>query len=553
VYGSVGNWSTHLYGVAFESGRMGDNGGTLQLNVQEIKSDGYLSYNTMKGDNFVVKYQHSLGENTRMTLFATYNDIKTALSDSVSGATLAQAALFGKSYGLNNDPTSQGYYGYNQVHKKTDFEYFRLQSDWGNGIQTDNNLYSYYYDNQTFSGIDASGYMGTGQPIAAGAVANNGKFYGVKLTSGVPGYDKLNHYRVTGDIFKVTDQLAAGLLRAGIWYDHADTNRHNFGMDISTNTYATDFTTKGLKSNQKSGWNQYQPFAEFEWSVDDSTVVTPGVKYMNFTRSVDAIFNQGSKVAANFSETYRDSLPFLTVNHMFDHENSVYVQYAKGMQVPTLDQLQVATPANNPSPQTTINYQLGAVHKSDRFMLSADVYYIDFNNMIGSTIVSGQTVFFNQGGAVYKGFEAEGAYVLGAGFSVYANGSINSAKYKANNAAGFFGDIATAPKTTAALGLEYNRGPWNSSLIYKLIGPQYAVANQPSAYKIDSYGNTDLNVSYTMSDLGATLKSLKVQFSAFNLTDSQKVTAIAQGSTTALDQYQWQAPRSYMLSLKGTF
>lgn len=550
VYGSYGDWHTSLVGVGFESGKLGDSGATLQFNVQQLDSDGYQSFNDIKADNVFVKFQRLIG-NTRLTVFATYSDVKTTLPDSTSGATLAQAALFGKNYSLNDDPTSQGYYKYNQVHKKTDLEYLRLQSDWGTGFQTDNTLYSYYYDNQTIAGYDATGYLGTGVPVAAGATPNNGKFYGVTLKKGVPGYDKLNHYRVTGDIFKATQQFDAGLARAGIWYDHADTKRHNYGMDVSTGTYVTDFTTKGLKSNQNSGWNQYQPFAEFEWAATNDLTVTPGVKYVHFIRSVDAIYNQSSKVPAHFAETYTATLPFLTANQLLDKENSVYVQFARGMQVPTLDQLQVATPSNSPAPQTTTNYQLGMVHKSDRFIFASDLYYIDFNNMIGSKVVAGQTEFFNQGGAVYKGIEAEMTYVLGSGVSMYANGSINRANYKANNAAGYSGTLPKAPQSTVGLGLLYADGPWNASLIYT--GKQYASANEPAAYRIDSYGNADLNVAYTLSDAGLALKKLKVQLSIFNIADSQKVTDISKGATTALDQYQWQAPRSYMLSLKGTF
>lgn len=554
VYYSRGGWNTNLFGVAFESGKMGDNDATLQLNVQNIKSDGYLTYNTMDGSNFVVKYAQKLGQNTRMTVFATYNDIKTQLPDSASGATLAQAALFGKNYSLNNDPTSQGYYGYNTVHKKTDMEYLRLQTNWGDGFQTDNNLYSYYYDNATFAGFDSTGYLGPGI-IAAGAGTNASSYAGAKVPAGgVLGYDKLNHYRVTGDIFKATKQFDAGLLRAGLWLENSDTRRHQYGMDMTTMSYLDPtFAGKGTKFNQNSSWTQYQPFVEFEWAVSDNTTVTPGFKYMHFTRSVDAIKNQGSSVPANFSETFKASLPFLTVNHALGKEDSIYAQYAKGMQAPILGTaLQVVTPANTPDPQTTTNYQVGAVHKSDRFTVAADLYYIDFNNQIGSSTVAGQTVFFNQGGTIYKGFEIEGAYLLGSGWSVYANYSKNSAKFKDGNSAGV-GTISKSPDMTSALGLQFKDGPWNASMIYKMVGQQYAVNNEPAAYKIDAYGNTDLNVAYTFDHIGSMVTKLKVQLSVYNLTDSRKVTSISTGPTAALDQYQWQAPRSFMLSGKVVF
>ena len=554
VYYSRGDWNTNLYGVAFESGKMGANEATLQLNAQKVKSDGYLSYNTMDGANFVAKYQQKLGNNTKMTVFATYNDIKTGVPDSTSGATLAQAGKFGKSYSLNDDPSSQGYYGYNTVHKKTDMEYLRLQTNWGNGFQTDNNLYSYFYDNATFAGFDASGYLGHGI-IAAGAGTNASSYSGAKVAAGgILGYDKLNHYRVTGDIFKATEHFDAGLLRAGLWMEHADTDRHQYGMDISKMTYLDPtFAGKGTKFNQGSGWNQYQPFVEFEWAATDSMTVTPGYKYVHFTRSVNAIKNQGSSVPANFSETFTANLPFLTVNQALGKEDAVYAQYAKGMQAPILgDALQVVTPANAPDPQTTTNYQFGVVHKSDRFIFDADIYYIDFDNQIGSDVVAGQTVFFNQGGTVYKGVELEGTWLVGGGMSLYANYSNNSAKFKSGNPVGV-GTISKAPKMTSAFGVLYNEGAWNASLIYKLVGEQYAVNGEVDAYKIGAYANTDLNISYTFEHPGMMLKKLKVQLSAYNLADSQKVTSIKKGSTVSLDQYAWQAPRSYMLSLKGYF
>jgi len=223
------------------------------------------------------------------------------------------------------------------------------------------------------------------------------------------------------------------------------------------------------------------------------------------------------------------------------------------MQVPVLgDALQVVTPANAPEPQKTTNYQLGWVHKTDRFTFDADIYYIDFNNQIASSIVAGQTVFANQGGTVYKGFEMEGTYLIGSGVSLYANYSSNSAKFKTGNALGS-GTIAKAPDMTAALGVQYNLGPWDASLIYKRVGQQFAVNGEPSAYKIDAYGNADLNVAYSFRDLGTMMKKLKLQLSAYNLANSQKVTSIATGATVALDQYQWQAPRSYMISLTGSF
>ena len=122
TYGSIGNWGTRLEGVAFESGRMEQYGdATLQLNYQHLASGGYLSNNNIKSDNFMLKFQRPVGDSSLLTLFSTYNNVSTNVTDNATGATLVQAAKFGKNYSMNNDPTSQGFVGYNTVSKQTDF------------------------------------------------------------------------------------------------------------------------------------------------------------------------------------------------------------------------------------------------------------------------------------------------------------------------------------------------------------------------------------------------------------------------------------------------
>ncbi len=548
TYGSIGNWGTRLEGVAFESGRMEQYGdATLQLNYQHLASDGYLSNNNIKSDNFMLKFQRPVGDSSLLTLFSTYNDVSTNVTDNATGATLVQAAKFGKNYSMNNDPTSQGFVGYNTVSKQTDFEYARLQTSWGNGWETDNNFYTYYYKNYTVAGKDPTGYNGLGS-IAAGATANGVTVNGVKYPNNIPGNDKLNQYRVIGDIFKATHQTTDGLLRVGMWYETSESPRGGKNFDLTTDTVTS------IKYDQHSSWNQYQPFVEYEWAVAPGVTVTPGLKYMNFTRSVDATVNQTSGVPAKYSETYAATLPFLTVNKLINPEMSVYAQYAKGLQVPALSYLQVAAIANTPTPQTTTNYQVGVVGKSDRFAWDADLYYINFDNMLGSTVLNGQTSFYNAGGAVYKGAEAQGTYVIGGGVSAYVNGSINDANYTTGNAAGNVGRVENAPSMTAALGALYNKGPVAASLIYKKTGSYFMSANQPATYFVSGYSNTDLNIGYTIKNPGVMgMKAVKVQLSVFNLLNKQDVTSITKGTTTALDQYQWQAPRSAMLSAKLDF
>ena len=111
---------------------------------------------------------------------------------------------------------------------------------------------------------------------------------------------------------------------------------------------------------------------------------------------------------------------------------------------------------------------MGTAFKNHRFSLSLDGYIIDFSNLIVGTTVGANTIFSNLGGVTYKGVEAEGTYLLGHGLSIYANGTINSAKDQTD---GFW--VQNAPKATATGGLIYDQSGVYASLLEKWIGARY--------------------------------------------------------------------------------
>lgn len=155
-----------------------------------------------------------------------------------------------------------------------------------------------------------------------------------------------------------------------------------------------------------------------------------------------------------------------------------------------------------------------------------------FGNLIGSTTSGGDVLFFNQGGVIYKGIEAEATLYAGMGFSVYANGSLNSAKDKGSDPQNPGLWIANAPKSTAALGAIYNRGSWYASLIDKYVGSRYGDVGQ--AMPLAEYSTLDGALGYTVGADGPSWlsrASLKLAFN--NLIDSHKINALA-GYTAGL-------------------
>ena len=538
-YSTFGSWNTRMLGAQIDTGVLSNlMDGNLMFNASRLTTDGYLSYSGVTEDNYQLKAQLPIGRDTKLTAFSTYNKIHSFVPDK-GGVTLAQVDKFGRNYALNNDPTSQNYFGYNYNNKQTDFNYVRLQSNFS-GWSVDNTLYTYAYNNDTYSGQDASGATANGTKAAATG------------NKDVPGYNKLNSYRVNGDIFKITNKMEAGLLRAGVWLEHSNTNRHTFDLDWTLNLPNPKEATapKNVAYDQRSSWRQYQPFLEFEWAAAPALTITPGMKYVNFQRSLTAPVNQGTRIPTTTDQTYNTTLPFLTANYSIDKNWSAYAQTAKGFLVPDLSMFYVNNPSlSTPKPQTSTNYQLGSVHQSQNLSFDADIYRIDFNDKIASTGTGNDQVYFNQGGVVYQGIEAAATLYVGSGFSLHYNASKNSAKAKDTGL-----QVAKAPESTSAFGLLYSANGLFGSFISKTVGAQYAKDGEPAAYKILAYTTEDLTIGYRWRAVGGMVKNLKAQFGLNNMLNKQNITSIAVNSKgVAFDQYSFIPERSWTVSISADF
>jgi len=534
---SYGSWNTRLFGAELNSGVLKEaNDLALAMQYSHLETNGYQTHSDFGSDNYTLKAQMPIGNRTRVTLFATHADEQYHAPDK-GGVTQEQVAKFGKNFSLNNDPKSQNYWGYNTVKKRTDFDYLGVQSDLGDGFAIDNKLYAYAYDNRTLSGQDASGSTANG--TKAGATGN----------TNVPGYLKVNSYRVNGDIFTLAKTLEAGVIRTGLWWETANTTRSTNDLDMTLGVANPKESTapKSVAYDQGSGWNQYQPFVEFEWKATDALTVTPGYKYVSFKRDIDARVNQTTRTPLDFSKRYTAGLPFLTANYRLTREWATYVQTARGILVPDVSNFYVANPnLNNVDPQTSTNYQLGVVHKSQLLAFDADLYRIDFKNKIASAGTGNDAHFYNQGGVTYKGVEAQATWYVGSGLSLHGNGSVNRAESNQTKL-----DVQRAPNMTAATGVFYGDGIWNGSLIGKRVGAQYAKDGEPSAYRISHYNAVDAAAGRVFVDVPG-LRNAKVQFGVYNLFNSQSATAIAiNGKGARFDQYSYQPARNFMLSLKA--
>jgi iron complex outermembrane recepter protein len=636
--GTYGSWNTNDLNVNYQSGDfdvagLGDN--RLLANFEEIGSDGYLSYQSTAHTNVLLKFEHDIAPGWKITVFGNQNGLFQHLNDN-NGETAAQVDAFGKQYALQvTNPALGNYVAYNNIHKNTDMDYVRLQGEAGWGITIDDTAYTYAYVNKTQTATDIEA---TATEITNGVTDGLGTVVGGTLTGGtttggvnsggtltgstksktdVPGYSKLNAYRVWGNVFRFAKDFdygwLTGQLRGGVWWEAQATDRSRFDYDMtkcvaqSTGCDLWDsgfnYTAIGDATNfskgkadlvlpgalgagpyagyaeylEHSGWDQYQPFAELELHPLPDLTITPGFKYIHWDHTTSSPVepkNFTSDYSANFT-TNRD-LPFAMANYKILPNWSTYVQYAQGIYVPDVSVFEIKpAPANNgfPAAETTTNYQAGTVYYGDNFNVDADVYYIGVNNNYVSEPCNqppfngpaGETCYANTGAATYKGVEGEGTYSLEGivdGLAVFANGSVMSSKTQ-----GFW--VAQAPMWTAASGLFYKFDAIKLSLTDKLVGPQFnnVIFNSNNTlnvaatqfYKLHTYNVMDFKGGYAFGNM-------EFDIGIYNVLNSRAITQekgtdMIGGASVydianrggSLDQYYFQPSRSAQFTLKATF
>ncbi len=504
-----------------------------------------------------------LWDTWKLTVLGAWNQTKVHTNDN-TGATLTQVALYGKNFGLSNDPATPTYYKYNLVNKHTYFNYAKLNGELTPSLKLENTIYSYYYKNDTESALDPT--------LSPTDIANRTGLQITQVPGGrpvvnghVPGYTKLNVYKIYGDILHLDQDLSFGKIKAGLWLEKADTGpraRYDYDATLGRgpNGYTVDYRQKVmtgvpqfLEYLQYSGWKQYEPFVDFEWKPTAQLTITPGIKYLHEKISVDADVNQKSRQPFHGSKTFTKTMYFATANYKIQENLAVYAQYATGFLVPDISTTQAVNPnLHDLKPQTSTNYQAGLVYHGSKFTIDADVYAIDFSNKLQTVVVGTETVNFNLGGAKYRGVEGSVTFAATDNIFIFANGSINSAK--ASGGATTIGgvpvvisggkQIANAPKGTAAAGVLYNDDHWSISLLDKYTGVQWGAEGEPAAYRIPGYNSTDLTVVYKLG-------RYRLEAAVYNLFDSQKFTSIKPGKTVPYDQYYFQPERNFQVSAKA--
>ena len=511
---NYGSYNTGLYDLNIDSGQFGKS--NLTMDLHQMKSDGYQTYNYQKRDGGFLKYQFKLSENTTITLFGGLTDLFTN-TPNTKGPTRAQVAQFGDNYLMSGDPTQANYYGYNFYHVQTDFEYIGVTTNLGNGWRFDNKTYTYrYWNKQNYNGTTIS---------ANSAV------------------DKLNGYRKMGDVMYLTHESSLGILRTGMWYEWAYTDRYQIPsnpltwQDTPFGNFHEHFLTQSV-----------QPFVEFEFKVTPKLSITPGIKDAYYNMNLTQYADNGKTIGCpggtevksvcvggvafvNHGAGYNSWLPSLDARYFMRDNWSIYAQFATGSVIPPSSVFDVANGnvAALPKPTVAKTYQTGSVWKFNRFTLDVDGYYTHFQNPYSTTPdITGEPIYIQTGPSNTKGVEAEGNVFLGYGFNLYLNGTAGAAKYQQSELW-----VANTPRNTQTVGVTYQHRSWDAGFFNKRIGSMYndnGAFNQ--AVSIDPFYLTNAFVNYTVKT-SSIMRGTKLRLSANNLFNEHSIVGVTPATAGA--------------------
>jgi iron complex outermembrane receptor protein len=513
---SYGSYNTFLFDGEYDSGAFGPGKKVnFMVDVHHLQSDGYQTFNYQTRNAGAIQVQYKLSEHTTLTGFSgviwvdantpnisatrcqmyganptlaatssAYASLYCTTTNTATGTPLPYAGS-GLNFLLvnNGDPMNYFDYQYNYYHVPTDFEYVGIHSEWGKGWTLDVKPYTYNYDNsEKYSNavlISDTAAVGTtdsnlpGLAITAAATSTtaggtnplcNQQFTKKGVTAEPCGVDKYNSYRKYGETSQLSQVSHFGTLRAGMWYEWANTNRHQYPSDPLTNwtdqllpNFAETFVT-----------NSYQPFAEYQWNALPKLQVTPGVKFAYYTIGTKQMADDGKTVGClvaipststanpcspafnpNINPnlfvanqgSYYATLPSLALNYRLQNNWSVFAQAAQGSIVPPssvfdFNQSTVGAPiaATLPKQQKNTTYEAGTVLKLKNVTFDADYYHIHFDNSyscIANTGAAGDdNVCYLQPSSLSRGVEAEANINLTHGFGLYVNAGADKATYE---------------------------------------------------------------------------------------------------------------------------
>lgn len=176
-------------------------------------------------------------------------------------------------------------------------------------------------------------------------------------------------------------------------------------------------------------------YLQNRWEMDQVTL-TLGGRYTCAETEIGQVEDPATGNAFSIDESWDSAVFNFRANYELNDTNSIYAGISSAFRAPNLsdlsrldsarsDEIEVASPGLDP--ETTLTYEIGLHHESDRARFNATVFYTDIRDGITRTptgaIVGGETVVIKQNtgdGHVY-GVELSGDWEFTENLSLFGN------------------------------------------------------------------------------------------------------------------------------------
>jgi len=203
-------------------------------------------------------------------------------------------------------------------------------------------------------------------------------------------------------------------------------------------------------------------------------------------------------------EQYNFFNPKTGITYEFDDKNNLYFSYARANREPSRSDFE-----SNPSikPEQLNDFELGWRHNNEKFRISANAYYMLYNEQLvltGAIDNTGTPIRTNSGKSYRLGLEVDAAIQISEQFAIQPNFTFSSNKnketfFQRNGVLENLGqtNLSFSPELVAANALVFS--PTNNlqmSFLSKYVGEQFMGNNDSETSKLDSYFVNDFNITY---------------------------------------------------------
>ncbi|HEV7136858.1 MAG TPA: TonB-dependent receptor, partial [Steroidobacteraceae bacterium] len=202
-------------------------------------------------------------------------------------------------------------------------------------------------------------------------------------------------------------------------------------------------------------------------------------------------------------------------------------------------------------PEYVANVDAGIRFNNGFYKWDASIFNRRFTNIFSSNYndVSGITVTYNAGSAVFKGVNLDGEVALPYHLQLEANANYTSAKYTSSFTSSTGAAVTSGewrpeiPVMSGNVFLNYRNGPWYASLSGHYTGSEYMQdynSGAATAYQLGGFALVNFDAAYTMRMNAGSVDSLEFELNVDNLLNRHSIYS-SQVVTEQTPTYNWVA------------